>query len=175
MRRKLAFSIFLLMVTFSSSFAQLDISARENLWEICPLPLPNISQSDTIAWQASVDSVSMMMAGKWNLLEVSNGWTYPRKPDKVVELTIDQAGNGQLYENGIFVSTVRMRIKRVWRRILFDFEQEGESTIFPPGLFKHSGHRGPERNEGAINVCPNKLAISDNYADGMNFVFRRVP
>lgn len=99
--------------------------------------MPNISSSDMIAWQASIGSVSMMMTGKWKLIGVSNGWSYSRKPDKPVELILNQAGDGELYEDGILVSKIELRIKRIWGRILFDFEQEGESTTIRAGLFEH--------------------------------------
>lgn len=174
--RALSFSIILLAITFSSGFAQWDDQASKKLWSPCRIPLPNIASSDTVAWQASIDPVAMMMVGKWKLLEASNGWCCSRKPDRPVELTPNRAGEGQLYETGILVSKIKLRIRRVWGRILFDFEQEGESVTFRPGLFEHGRSPtpdNPKRNEGALSVCQKKLTISNNYADGSNFVFER--
>lgn len=176
--RALFLSIILLALTFSSSFAQRDDQASKELWSTCPIPLPSISASDTVAWQTSVDSVSVMMAGKWKLLETSNGWCCSSKPGRPVELILNRAGDGELYEAGILASKIKLRIRRMWGRILFDFEQTGKSITFSPGLFEHGrslSPKNPRRNEGALSVCPYKLIISNNYADGSAFVFERTP
>ncbi|AUD04131.1 hypothetical protein CWM47_21225 [Spirosoma pollinicola] len=106
------------------------------------------------------------MPGRWELVEVGGGWGPNRKPYRVVELVINQKREGVVYENGVetatFQLTLKMRLNTVWFRI----NQQGKSIFKLP--------LGPNR-WGLMSLCGEKLGLSDSYADGYAYAFRRVP
>ena len=117
-----------------------------------------------MAREATLDSMRLRITGRWRLVEMGSGWSLPTKPDKVVELVINQQGEGLVYEQGHLVSKVRLSLSREWYMIRFTIYQEGPSIFHFSSISKHGG---------AIHACPQNLVIGDGMADGTAFAFER--
>lgn len=158
-------SLFCLLVLLASmpAMAQLDsVLIKKGIMQLCP----RLSYlSDSVAIRASLDSTARLMAGRWSLRIIENGWAAARPPERAVELIFDRQGRGDIYENGQLVASIQVVIRRLYAMVRFDLRQEGKSIIRLSVSKQNGGHLG---------VCEEKLFLSDGYADGTLYAFRRI-
>lgn len=140
--------------------AQLDsVLIKGGIMQTCR-PLKYVS--DSVAIQASLDSIAQLMTGRWSLRIIEEGQIPARKPEKVVELTLDRHGRGVIYEDGQRVATSVLSIRRLWRMVRFDLTQQGHSSI---------ELTVPKSRGGLLGVCDEKLFITDERT---LYAFRRI-
>lgn len=153
----------LLLGGLTPAKAQLDsVLMKKGIMQLCPrLSYPK----DSVAMQASLDSITILLAGRWSLRIIETGWAVPKKPEKDVELTLDQQGRGIIYEDGQSVATIEFSTWRRYAMVRFSLKQEGQSIIRLDVSKRSGGHLG---------VCEEKLFLSDGYADGTMYAFRRI-
>ena len=159
------FSLFwiLLLGGLTPAKAQLDsVLMRRGIMQLCPrLSYPK----DSVAMQASLDSIATLLAGSWSLRIIETGWAAPKKPEKEVELILDRRGRGVIYEDRQSIATIQLFTWRRYAMVRFSINQEGQSII-RLNVSKRSG--------GHLGVCEEKLFLSDGYADGTLYAFRRI-
>lgn len=142
---------------------QLDTVLMKNgIMQLCPR-LPYLK--DSMAIQVNLDSIAILMTGRWSLRIIESGWASPVRPEKKVELVLDRQGKGTIHEDGQSVATIEFFIRRKWAMIRFDLNQQGQSII-RLDVSKQSG--------GQLHVCGEKLFIGNGYADGTLYAFRRI-
>ena len=163
-KRVIISSYFLLVVGLLPVSAQeLDsMLIKKGIMQLCPRLA---YAKDSVAVKTSLDSIAMQMAGRWSLRIIESGWTAGRKPEKAVELLLDRQGKGVIYEDGQAVASIEFFIRRVWAMVRFDLKQQGQSIIRLDVS---------KRNGGGLHVCDEKLFISNGYADGTMYAFRRL-
>lgn len=139
---------------------QLDsVLIKQGIMQTCR-PLAYLS--DSVAIQASLDSITKLMIGRWSLRIVEGGWTAARKPEKMVELIFDQRRRGVIYEDGQLVASVELVIWRLWGMVRFDVNQQGNSII---------NLSVPKPRGGLLSICDEKLFITDERT---LYAFRRI-
>lgn len=143
--------------------AELDTVLMKNgIMQYCP----RLSYvKDSVATQASLDSIATLMVGRWSLRIIESGWASPKKPEKVVELVLDRQGKGIIYEDGQSVATIQFFTRRRYAMVRFDIKQEGKSIIRLDVS---------QRSGGILRVCDEKLFVGNGYADGTLYAFRRI-
>jgi hypothetical protein len=154
---------FVLLLTVVLTRSQAQAPTESEVWQLCRPPA-YAPYADTVAREVTLDSMRLRIAGRWRLAEIGTGWTSPTKPDKVVELVINQQGKGVIYEQGQLVSKVQVRLSRQWDMIRFTIHQEGQSIFHFSSMSKHGG---------LIHACPMSLVIGNGMADGTAFAFER--
>ena len=162
-RRVMSLFWLLILAGLTPAKAQLDsVLIQKGIMQLCP----KLSYlSDSVAIRNNLDSIATLMSGRWSLQIIESGWTAARKPEKVVELIFNRQGQGDIYEDGQLVASMQLVIRRVYAVVRFDLRQEGKSII------KLSVSK---RNGGHLGVCEEKLFLSDGYADGTLYAFRRI-
>ena len=153
----------LLIGSLTPAKAQLDsVLMKRGIMQLCPrLSYPK----DSVAMQVSLDSIAILLAGRWSLRIIETGWAVPKKPEKDVELTLDRRGRGIIHEDGQLVATIQLSTWRRYAMVRFSLNQEGQSIIRLDVSKRSGGHLG---------VCEEKLFLSDGYADGTMYAFRRI-
>lgn len=159
-------SLVLTTGVWASCLAQSAVPTENPIWTSCP-PLPYRPESDSVARQATVDSIAAQLTGRWGLVEISSGWGPNHKPARSVEITINSQQQGLVNENGVEVARFQLTLSRRWNSILFKIEQQGQSVFHFTSFSR--GHLG------RIYTCGQKLILSDGMADGTAFAFRRIP
>lgn len=143
-----------------------DIAKTENpIWEPCP-QLPYLPEIDSVARQATVDSVAAATVGRWELVEIGSGWGPNYKPERRTAMMLSRDGAGTIYEDNQWSATFRLALKRRYNSIWF--------TISEPGNPFFDFRLRPNRY-GLFRACDEKLIIGDARAHGKAFAFRRVP
>ena len=133
-----------------------------------PATLPVIYPDDSLSQKGSaIDSLYALMQGRWKLIVTGGGWGHPRKPKKKTEIYFDQRGKGKVYEDGVLVSTMHIMLKRVYRMLLFDVEDQGKL------LFSFSPQRNSNKKKGSMAICEVKMSLFSG-ADGPAYAFRKV-
>lgn len=160
---KRVFSLFYLSLVASLipvRAQQLDsVLINKGIMQTCR-PLTYVA--DSVAIQASLDSIAGLMTGHWSLRIIEGGWIPAREPEKVVELTLDRQGQGVIYQDGQLAASIKLSIRRLWGMVRFDLKQEGLSII----ELSVSKQRG-----GILSVCGEKLFITDERT---LYAFRRI-
>ena len=139
-------------------------------WENSPR-LPVIYPDDSVAIRASVDSLTPLVAGRWALIEIENGWGPNHVPARAVELVLDQDGHGTIYENGVWSAVFTLKLTRLWGLILFSIDEPGK----PFFNFQFTKRSRGDVHRGHIRFDKQRLIISNGYADGTAYAFRRMP
>lgn len=161
-------SIALLILMFCSySHGQADTSINNSTWKPCPW-LSYIPVKDSVDKQRSIDSIAILMVGRWELIEIASGWGHYYKPIKKTELILTQNGEGTVYENSDLVSKIKLNLKDRKSSILFDYDEEGQST------FKLGHSVKSHKKYGTLQVCEEKLFLGSGMADGIRYAFRRI-
>lgn len=160
---KRVFSLFYLLLVASLipvRAQQLDsVLIKEGIIQTCR---PLIYVADSVAIQASLDSIAVLMTGRWSLRIIEGRGISARKPEKVVELALDRQGQGVIYQDGQLVASIELSVRRLWGMVRFDLKQEGKSII-------ELSVRKP--NGGLLSVCGEKLFITDERT---LYAFRRM-
>ena len=165
MKRKIVGLVVLVILCKSTgSWAQPEQPTQKGVWQLCPPPTYS-PVSDTLARQATLDSMTIRMAGRWKLIEIGDGWISPRQPGQVVEILFDRQGNGMIYEENHLVSQCQFTLGRHWDMIRFKIHQQGQSIFRFPSISKHGG---------LLHACDQNLVINDGMADGTAFALRRI-
>ena len=156
-------TLFVILLTSIVGWTQSYIPTENEVWKLCKPP-SYWPLSDTVARQATVDSMRIRIAGHWKLIEIGSGWGSPMKPYNVVELVMDQKVKGLIYEQGQLVYTIQLILHRSYDLIFFKIEQRGSSVFHFSTISRHGG---------LINACDQNLVIGNGMADGTAFAFRR--
>ncbi len=165
MRRQLAV-LLMLLVLANFSWGQAGVLTQKAIWDLCP-PLAYVATKDSSLLESSVDSIARLMAGRWELLEVSGGWGPNHPPARATEMVLNQLSQGEIYENGVWSAHFELTMTRRWRTIRFKINEPGK-PFFNFGFSQKS-------LGGTVRVCDQKLIISDAMGDGIAYAFRRIP
>ncbi|AUD04157.1 ATP-grasp domain-containing protein [Spirosoma pollinicola] len=165
MKKKIIGLVVLLIIGKSTgSWAQSERPTQSDVWHLCPPPTYS-PFSDTLARRATLDSMTIRMAGRWKLIEIGDGWTSPKQPAKLVEVLFDRQGKGIIFEENKRVSHCQLTLHRSYNQIFFKIDQLGQSIFHFPTLSNQGGR---------IHACEQNLVIGDGKMDGTAFAFRRV-
>ena len=157
-------TFFIILLTSVVGWTQAQVPTENEVWQHCK-PLAYWPLSDTLARQATLDSMRVRIAGHWKLIESGTGWSSPTKPYNVVELVMDQQGKGLIYEQGQLVSEIQLALSRSYDLIFFKIKQQGPSVFHFSTISKHGG---------LISACEHNLVIGNGMADGTAFAFSRI-
>ena len=157
-------TFFVILLTSVIGWSQSQVPTENEVWQLCKPPAYWPS-SDTLARQATLDSMRVRIAGHRKLMERGTGWSSPTKPYNVVELGMEQQGKGLIYEQGQLVSKIQLTLSRSYDLIFFKIKQQGPSVFHFSRISRHGG---------LIGACEKNLVIGDGMADGTAFAFRRI-
>lgn len=160
------FATLLLAASLSLPALSQDSPKTENpIWEPCP-NLPYLPEADSVARQATVDSVAAATAGRWELVEIAGGWGPNHKPERRTEMVLSRDGAGTIYEENQRSATFRLTLKRRYNSMWFQISEPGNPFF---------DFRLRPNRYGLFRACAEKLILGDARAHGKAFAFRRVP
>lgn len=165
----------LLSTVPTSSHAQVGVRTENAIWNFDDCPrLPYKNHTDSVAMHTSADSVAMLMAGRWELVEISNGWGTNSPPACATELVVNDRKQVKIYLDGVLSDDFTLIITRQWSMIQFR-TMESDKPFFDMKFPLRSSKHGTRYQTGLIRVCEQKMIISDSMADGFAYAFRKIP
>lgn len=139
-----------LIVTLGTTMmnCQRDLTAQ-------PVVCSPTSQTDVEAKEQSV--------GYWRLTSIKSGWTSNvRKPEKVVEMSIDDQQKVIVYEDNQETSRFQLVLRSYENTVRYSVANQSSS---PSSIIFR---------EGRLSVCPNLLVIDNTDLDGSLYTYEKV-
>lgn len=156
-------SFFVVLVSVSPGWGQYPVPVTEIKID-CP-QLSYLPESDSVGRRATVDSIARHIEGRWELVQISNGWSAPRRPYPFIEMSLNRQGQGAVYGDGVLLARFELTLSRRWSSIWFKINEPGRPFF--------NFRLGP-RHYGLIKVCNQSLALSDARGDGTSFAFKKI-
>ena len=178
-------TLLLLLITVHSWGQSIGQSAPLYYKDCSPERLTHVPQEDTVRQCAIIDSVSKLMAGRWELAEEGAGACVvsAHAPAHTTHIILNQQGEGKLLVNGSPEARFQLLLSYYWSNVHFAMVQNGFTNYFrflpplPPNYRKRPRPEGVPDMAGyyrnVLRVCEETLVLSGPVT-GLSYVFRRV-
>ena len=117
--------------------------------------------STVIYREREVASLYTQIKGRWLLYQVQGGWGSPKRPDRKIDMSVDEIGNAVISEKHKQLAVFQFKLRRDWQSIYTPVD--GRSQSFFIGMTRGL----------MVELCQDTLILNEAIGDGMEYVFRR--
>lgn len=165
-------------------FLFLTFGARINSWgQSVPVLLPFEQRAycsvepvvpvglDSTGQQIALDSIKNLLVGKWVLVQTeAEGYTFPRHPYRLIEMTLDKSGRGAIQEYGKKVASFHLSVVIRWQYCRFEISDEGRNYF---NFLASANHKQDTIYQNGLRVCEKALVMYGFTSTGPLFIFKR--